>query len=163
VSAPGRAGQLNKRAAARLAAVQALYQHEITGAAPLAVTTEFKAHRLADMLEPLGLEGPPPRVDAAFFERLVLGAAARIAELDALVEPALAPGWSLDRCGYFLRATLRLGAFELAHCPDVPVRVVVAEHVGLAALFLSDAEAGFVNAVLDRLGRELRASEGAAP
>ncbi len=148
---------MNRRRAARYGAIQALYQLELTGAPVEQVIAEFVAHRLDDLLEPLGLEGRRPEVDRAWFERLTRGAWQKVGELDAVLEPLLAQGWTLTRAGYLLRAILRAGAYELAECPDVPATVVINEYVELADTFLSRDEAGFVNAILDRLAGQLRA------
>jgi N utilization substance protein B len=153
---------LGKRLAARFAAVQALYQIEVTGAAPSPVIDEFVQHRLGAILEPLGLEVEEPAVDQAFFRRLVLGVMKERQSLDATLSAALTAGWTLDRCGFLLRACLRAATFELAECTDVPVRVVINEYVEVAKLFLQNGEPAFVNAVLDRLGPQLRAAEAAS-
>jgi N utilization substance protein B len=84
-------------------------------------------------------------------------------ELDPRIEAMLATGWSLVRAGYLLRAFLRAGAFELAARRNVPAGVVINEYVALAHAFLSSDEAGFVNAVLDRLASELRSEAPAQP
>ena len=84
-------------------------------------------------------------------------------ELDPMIEPLLATGWTLDRAGYLLRALLRAGAYELAAQPDVPVKAVINEYVELAHTFLAEDEAGFVNALLDRLAGQLRPGGGAGP
>lgn len=147
---------LNRRRAARLAAIQALYQIELGQAAPEAVVAEFDAHRLARLLEPLELEAPAQDVDREWFALLVAGASRARERLDPEIEAALASGWTLARCGYLLRACLRAGAFELAERADVPVKVVINEYVELAHLFFADGEPGFVNAVLDRLAPRLR-------
>ncbi|HEX6144919.1 MAG TPA: transcription antitermination factor NusB [Geminicoccaceae bacterium] len=147
---------MNRRRAARYGAVQALYQLEVGGAAVDLVIGEFHAHRLADLLDPLELEGEAPEVDREWFQTVTRGAWRRSAELDPLIEARLASGWSLDRLGYLVRAVLRAGTFELAERLDVPPRVVINEYVGLAHDFLPREDAGFVNAVLDRLAGELR-------
>jgi N utilization substance protein B len=158
MAAPKDRPALSRRRAARLAAIQALYQIELGQASPEAVVAEFGAHRLAHLLEPLDLGVPEPEVDQAWFAMLVAGASAARERLDAEIEGALAAGWSLPRLGYLLRACLRAAAFELAERPDVPVKVVINEYVELAHLFFEDGEAGFVNAVLDRLAPRLRPS-----
>lgn len=153
---PGAPGPMTKRRAARFGAVQALYQIELSGADPEIVIAEFERHRLSDLLEPLDIEDQPPKVDRAWFADVTRGAWRMAPELDPLIEATLAAGWSLVRAGYLLRAFLRAGAFELAGRPDVPPGVVVNEYVALAHAFLSNDEAGFVNAVLDRLAGQLR-------
>ena len=148
---------MNRRRAARFGAVQALYQMDLTATPMDAVIAEFEQHRLADLLEPLELNGgAPAEVDREWFQNVTRGAWRRAQELDPLIEEMLASGWTLTRAGYLLRAFLRAGAFELADRPDVPVQVVLSEYVELAHGFLPADEAGFVNAVLDRLAARLR-------
>ena len=147
---------LNRRRAARFAAVQALYQIELGQVAATEVVAEFGEHRLAQLLEAVD-DGPgSPEVDREWFAIVVLGTAAARETLDPAIEASLASGWTLLRCGYLLRACLRAGAFELAERTDVPVKVVINEYVELAHLFFDESEAGFVNAVLDRLAPRLR-------
>jgi len=147
---------MTRRRAARFGVVQALYQIEMSGIAPEKVIAEFEDHRLRDLLEPLELEDQVPRVDRAWFAEVTLGAWRMAPELDPKIEATLATGWSLVRAGFLLRAFLRAGAFELVARRKVPAGVVVNEYVALAHAFLSSEEAGFVNAVLDRLAGELR-------
>lgn len=153
---------LNKRRAARFAAVQALYQVELLGATPEAVCREFNEHRLAKLFEPFEVEEPSPDVDREWFEILVKGAWTARDRLDLAVSSCLAEGWTLARCGFLLRACLRAGAFELAERTDVPVKVVINEYVELAHLFFDANEPAFVNAVLDRLASHLRTGEPGA-
>ncbi|MEK0081925.1 transcription antitermination factor NusB [Benzoatithermus flavus] len=152
---------LNKRRAARFAAVQALYQVELLGERPEVVVREFGEHRLARLFEPFEVEEPSPRVDREWFEIVVKGAWAARGRLDPEIEACLADGWTLARCGYLLRACLRAGAYELAERTDVPVKVVINEYVEVAHLFFDGSEPAFVNAVLDRLAPRLRLSEAA--
>jgi N utilization substance protein B len=154
---------MTRRRAARFGAIQALFQTELSGADVDAVIREFEAHRLADLLEPLDGGEPPPAVDRAWFEALTRGAWQRAPELDPMIEAMLAEGWTLARAGYLLRACLRAGAFELAARPEVPTAVVINEYVELAHAFLSRDDAGFINAVLDRLAARLRPGTGPAP
>jgi N utilization substance protein B len=118
---------------------------------------------LADLLEPLDGGGPAPVVDRDWFAGLTRGAWQRAPELDPMIEAMLAQGWTLARAGYLLRACLRAGAFELAARPEVPTPVVINEYVELAHAFLSPDEAGFINAVLDRLAPRLRPEAGPGP
>ena len=151
---------LQKRRAARLAAVQALYQAE-NGEQPIqAVISEFNAHRLDAILATLEEPRPQsPEVDREWFAIVAAGAFERRSELDEVLSSCLNKGWTLARCGYLLRACLRAGAFELLERTDVPVKSVINEYVELAQLFLSADEAGFVNAVLDKASAQLRSSE----
>lgn len=152
---------MSRRRRARLAAIQALYQLELTEAPLEQVVSEFQLHRLADLLESLEEGAPPAEVDREWFQVVTRGAWRRAGELDPLLEEMLAAGWNLERLGYILRACLRAGAFELADRPDVPAQVVVNEYVALAHAFLPADEAGFVNAVLDRLAERLRPDHAA--
>ncbi|MEZ5824118.1 MAG: transcription antitermination factor NusB [Geminicoccaceae bacterium] len=147
---------LKKRRAARMAAVQALYQIEQNGQHPAHVVAEFKSHRLVSLLQPFMPDAPAIDVDTPWFEIVVPGAMAQKTTLDEKISACLQPGWTLERCGYFLRACLRAGAFELASRNDVPTDVIIAEYVEVARLFLGGDEPGFVHAVLDRLVPTLR-------
>jgi transcription antitermination protein NusB len=154
---------LNKRRASRFAAVQALYQVDLSRRPYQDVVGEFEAHRLDSLFEPLEPSAASPSVDRGFFRRLVKGVSEERQELDAVLEAALLGGWTLDRCGFMLRACLRGAAYELAQCNDVPINVVINEYVDLAKLFLPNEEPAFVNAVLDRLASRLRKPEVAKP
>jgi len=148
----------NQRGAARLAAVQALYQMDLAGATLPDVLAEFEAHRLGKELD-----GEQYRnADAAFFRDLVGGVVTNQRQLDPAIDAALASGWPLARIDATLRAILRAGAFELAHRSDVPARVVISEYVDVANAFYEDEVPAMVNAVLDALARKVRAAEFAA-
>ncbi len=145
----------NKRSASRLAAVQALYQVEMTDIAPNVVVVEYVKHRLGQEID--GDEFLA--ADATLFEELVQGTVAHRAELDALIVPVLAADWPLERLEMILRAILRVASFELAHRIDVPVKVVITEYVDIAHAFFAGKEPGLINGVLDKLGRQLRPTE----
>lgn len=154
-----RSHAMPKRRAARFAAVQALYQLDL-GQQPVDdVVREFRRHRLGRLLEPFAPDSRSPPVDEEWFETVVRGVHRMAPELDPEIQACLAPGWSLERCGYLLRACLRAGAFELAACPDVPAAAVINEYVEVAQLFFAGDEPAFVNAVLDRLARRLRPAD----
>lgn len=152
-----------RRRAARFAAVQALYQIELNGQRAEFVAREFGEHRLGQLLEPVNPDAPAPQVDQEWFKALVVGAWAARARLDPEIESCLAPGWTLARCGFLLRACLRAGAYELAERYDVPVRAAINEYIEVARLFLDQPEVAFVNAVMDKLGQRLRLPEPAPP
>ncbi|MHA1114008.1 MAG: transcription antitermination factor NusB [Alphaproteobacteria bacterium] len=139
-----------RRSAARLAAVQALYQIELTGATAAAVIGEFVAHRLDS------------RSDHDFFTVVVDGATAQGVELDRMIDDALADDMSVPRLEAILRAILRAGAFELWRREDVPLAVVINEYIDVAHAFFDGPQPGIVNAVLERLGRTLRPSDDGA-
>ena len=140
------------RSAARLAAVQALYQMEME-ATPLAkLLREFHEHRLGATIE----DDTYAEAEVDFFDDLVTGADARRSEIDALITARLAEGWSLERLDRPMRAILRAGAYELIARPDVPVATVITEHVDVAHAFFDKREAGFVNGLLDAIAKAAR-------
>jgi len=146
------------RSTARLAAVQALYQMELSGTGADAVVAEFVDHRFERVSEeqpgdePHGALGP---ADEPFFADIVKGVVADQTTIDSAIAKRLAAGWKLTRLDATVRATLRAGAWELHRRLDVPSEVVIDEYVELAKGFTDDA--GFVNAALDALARDLRA------
>jgi transcription antitermination protein NusB len=145
----------NRRGAARLAAVQALYQMDIAGTGLNDILAEFESHWLGQEVE--GEQYLP--AEAAFFRDIVGGFVAAQRRLDPLIDQALAAGWPLKRVEAIVRAILRAGAYELDARRDIPVRVAVSEYVGVANAFVDAQETGMVNAVLDQLARQLRAAE----
>jgi transcription antitermination protein NusB len=146
------------RHAARLAAVQALYQMEITGVDADSVSEEFAHFRFR--CEPEITPGEP---DEAFFSDIIHGVPARQDEIDAAITTCLASNWRLSRVDSILRAILRAGAYELIARLDVPAKVVIDEYVDLAHAFFADEEAPFVNAALDKLAHRKRAPEFGEP
>ena len=143
------------RSVARLAAVQALYQMEVTGSGVEAVIREFSEHRFDRAIE--GEESAPlASADETFFADLVRGVVGAQREIDAAIVKRLASGWRLERLDATVRAILRSGAFELAHRADVPVEVVIDEYVELAKSFFDGPEPGFVNGALDRVAKDVR-------
>lgn len=150
-----RGAQARAKAAARLAAVQALYQMELTGADAAAVTEEFLHHRLDGESEDERLVP----ADKTLFTELLRVAVTRQSAIDNLIHAALAEGWTLARLDSTLRALLRAATAELTACADTPARVVISEYVDVAHAFFSGEEPGFVNGVLDSLARHLRPDE----
>ena len=149
------ARKANKRGAARLAAVQALYQMDLAGTGLNEILAEFESHWIGQEVE--GAQYLP--AEAAFFRDIVSGVVREQRELDPLIDEALSQGWPLKRIEAILRAALRAGAYELKHRTDVPARSVVAEYADVAAAFVERDETGMVNAVLDQLARRLRGAE----
>jgi transcription antitermination protein NusB len=139
----------SRRARARLAAVQALYQIDLTAGEPAKVVAEFRQHRI-------DADG---KADHDLFAAIVEGVSGRREEIDATLTPLLAEGWAMPRLETVLRAILRAGGFELLARGDVPARVVIDEYVNVARAFFSDKEPGVVNGILDKLARSLRADE----
>ena len=145
----------NKRAAARLAAVQALYQMDLAGSGLNEILAEFESHWIGREVE--GEQYLP--AEAAFFRDIVSGVVREQRDLDPLIDEALSKSWPLKRIETVLRAVLRAGAYELGHRSDVPARVVVSEYVDVANAFVGMDETGMVNAVLDQIARQFRAGE----
>jgi N utilization substance protein B len=160
------------RSAARLAAVQALYQMELAGTPLAATIEEFTVFRLN---RPPG-EEPREGTDASdeadatlaeadrtYFSELLRGAVRRQREIDPLVDRTLATGWRLVRIDSTLRAIFRAAVFELMERVDVPARVIINEYINVAHAFFSDENPKVVNGVLDHLARELRPAEFTRP
>lgn len=140
------------RSVARLAAVQALYQMEVSSAGVEAVIREFVDHRFDRDVEGETLA----TADEDFFAELVRGVVREQKAIDAAVVKRLATGWRLERLDATVRAILRAGAFELKHRPDVPTEVAIDEYVELTKSFFEGPEPGFVNGALDGVARDVR-------
>jgi N utilization substance protein B len=144
-----------KRSAARLGAVQALYQMDLTGAGVADVFAEFESHWLGKEVE--GESYKP--AEAAFFRAIVSGVIEHQRPLDQIVDKTLAAGWPLRRIEAILRAVLRAGAFELLHRRDIPAKVIISEYADVASAFFDRDEVGLANAVLDTIARGERGDE----
>jgi transcription antitermination protein NusB len=145
------------RAAARLAAVQALYQHAME-ATPLArLLDEFHQHRLGMAID----DDQYAAAEQAFFDDVVSGVLARREEIDALLAGKLAEGWSLDRLDRTMLQILRAGAYELIARADVPTGTAIGEYIDVAHAFFEPREAKFVNGVLDAVAKAVR--QGKSP
>jgi len=151
-----------ERRAARLAAVQALYQWEMNGAGdPHIVVREFIEHRFGRLsIEPAMAEGISLGADGrALFENVMAGAAEHAAEVDSMIAAVLTEDWTVERLDAILRAVLRCGAYELAYRPDIPAKVTISEYIAVADAFLDTKETSLVNGLLDQLARQLRSAE----
>jgi len=140
------------RSAARLAAVQALYQHEMEGTPLPRLLKEFHDHRLGATIE----DETYHDAEIDFFDDVVTGTDSRRDEIDALIVARLAEGWSLERLDRPMRAILRAGAYELLARADVPVASIISEYVDVAHAFFDKRESGFVNGLLDAIAKEAR-------
>lgn len=143
---------LKERSAARLAAVQALYQMDIASSPLKSVLSEFERHWIGREIEGERYE----EAEEKHFRDVVEGVVREQLTIDPLIDKTLIEGWPLKRVESVLRATLRAGAYELYHRHDIPVRAVVSEYVDVAAAFLDKEDVGMVNAVLDKLARTSR-------
>ena len=144
-----------ERAAARLAAVQALYQMDVAGKGVNDVLAEFESHWIGREVE----GEQYIEAEVAFFRDVVQGVLADQVFLDRTTNALLAEGWPLKRVEAVMRAVLRAAAFELKKRKDIPARVVITEYVDVAGAFQARDETGMVNAVLDKLARDMRAEE----
>ena len=140
------------RSAARLAAVQALYQRQMEGTALARLLDEFHQHRIGGEIEDEQLAD----ADVAFFDDIVRGYDARAEEVDAAIMARLAQGWTLARLDKTMLQILRAGTYELMARPDVPKAAAISEYVDVAKAFFDDREAKFVNGVLDAVGKDVR-------
>lgn len=148
----GKAGG-SARSAARLGAVQALYQIEADPQQdPRLTAEEFRAHRLGKEIEGELYAA----ADAALFEDIFLGSCERQSDLDERIRAALARSWPLERLEAVMRAILRAGAYELTARPDIPTAVIINEYLDIAHAFFSGDEPRFANGVLDKLARDIR-------
>jgi N utilization substance protein B len=140
------------RGAARLAAVQALYQREME-ATPLArLLDEFHQHRLGQEIEDAQYE----KADVAFFDDVVSGVIARQDEIDALLSERLAQGWRLERLDKTLLQILRAGTYELLARADVPTSAAISEYLDVTHAFFDQGDARFANGVLDAVAKAVR-------
>jgi transcription antitermination protein NusB len=140
------------RSAARLAAVQALYQQEMEGTAIRPLLHEFHHHRLGATIEDVEYAD----AEVEFFDDLVTGVDARRAEIDRLIADKLASGWSLERLDKPMRQILRAGTYELLARADVSVGSVISEYVDVAHAFYDKRETAFVNGLLDAVAKGVR-------
>ncbi len=140
------------RSAARLAAVQALYQQEMEGTPVPRLLKEFHDHRLGATIENERYH----EAERDFFDDIVTGAQDRREEIDVLISARLAEGWSLERLDRPMRAILRAGAYELLARADVPIASVISEYVDVAHAFYDKRESGFVNGLLDAIAKSAR-------
>ena len=140
------------RSAARLAAVQALYQQHMEGTALAKLLDEFHQHRL-------GMEVDDDQfadAETEFFDDVVGGVDARREEIDAMLVAKLAQGWTVARLDKTMLQILRCGAYEIIARADVPAAAAINEYVDVAKAFFDDREAKFVNGILDAVAKETR-------
>lgn len=141
------------RSAARLAAVQALYQHQMEGTAQARLLDEFHQHRLGREIE----DEQYAEADVDFFDDVVAGVIARRDEIDGHLTAKLAEGWTVARLDKTMLQIMRAGSYELMARNDLSVAVIISEYVDVAKAFFDDREAKFVNGVLDAVAKSVRA------
>jgi transcription antitermination protein NusB len=140
------------RSAARLAAVQALYQHDLDATPQAQLLDEFHRHRLGATID----DDKYVQAEVAWFDDVVKGALARREEIDGLISSKLAAGWKLDRLDKTMLQILRAGTYELLARADVPTGSAISEYVDVAHAFFEPREAKFVNGVLDAVAKVVR-------
>ncbi len=145
----------NKRGAARLAAVQALYQMDIVGTGVMETVAEYENVRLGKEID----GDTYLAADASWFRGVVAGVVEQQKQIDPIIHSSLPDDWPLARIESILRAILRAGVFELSNRKDVPAKVVITEYVDIAHAFFEGDEPKMVNGVLDRVARRLREGE----
>ena len=143
-----------ERHAARVSAVQALYQMEISGEGSKLVLREFSDHWFLQ-----GAPLNPEKTDETYFEMIVLGVVTHQGEIDKTIRAKLSEKWKLSRLDTTLRAIMRCACYELLFCSDVPAIVIIAEYVKISEEFFSGPEPKFVNAALEKIAKEHRPHE----
>lgn len=154
-AAPTTGAKPSRRQAARLAAVQALYQWQEGEHGPVEIIEQFLSVRTGET----GEEGMRRDADRPLFKDVVEGTVANKEELEKTVSEALTQNWTWARVDRLVRAILLAGAYELVHRKDVPARVAINEYVDIAHAFYDQGESSFVNSVLDRVARQARSTE----
>jgi len=152
MSKANKPGRSVARSAARLAAVQALYQQAMEPTTLPSLLDEFHRHRIGEEIEDVAIA----KAEVAFFDDLVTGTLARAEEVDARLSEKLAEGWRLDRLDKTMVQILRAGAYELLARNDVATAVIITEYVDVAHAFFDEREAKFVNGVLDAVAKGVR-------
>ena len=145
----------DRRSAARLAAVQALYQMEVTGKGLKETRNEFESFWIGHEIEGVRYKD----AEIAFFDDILAGVVSGQGPIDRVIDNTLAADWPLARIDSVMRAILRAGAYEIRQRADVPARVSIKEYVDVAGAFFGPVESGMINAVLDRLARQTRPKE----
>lgn len=148
-----------RRSAARLAAVQALYQMEFDGNEAANVVGQFETYRLGETIDGV----PIVEADHELFGELVLGVTSHRSEIDGVIGELLVEGRTLAKLELILREILRAAAYEILKRPDIDPPLTISEYVDITTAFFANKEPDFVNSILDQLARKARAKDmGAA-
>jgi N utilization substance protein B len=148
--------QANKRGSARLAAVQALYQMDLTSAHLMDVVSEFENFRLGREVDADAGPDTYREADPQWFREILAGVIAEQKKIDPLIQKSLPSDWPLSRVETLLRAILRAGAWELMAKRDVPAKVIISEYLDVTRAFFEEDEYKLVNGLLDRIARKHR-------
>ena len=141
-----------RRSAARLAAVQALYQRQMEGTPLAKLLDEFHQHRLGHEIE----DEQYVRAEVEFVDDVVSGVIAREEEIDAQLAARLTSDWRLERLDKTMLQILRAGAYELIARPDIPAGTIISEYLDVAHAFFEKGDTRIVNGVLDAVGKAVR-------
>lgn len=161
----------NANSAARLAAVQALYEIDVAGADTEEVLKAFKEKRwssvIAEMARELGDDSDYvlnlPEPERRVLPAVVRGVGAHRAELDEMLAEQMSRGAeTFEQLEALTKAILRAAAFEMAHAPQVPAGAITADYVAIANAFFTENQPRLINAVVDGLAKRLRGEAGAA-
>jgi transcription antitermination factor NusB len=155
MSIPVKNTTMSERSAARMAAIQALYQMDIAGTGLLQIIAEYETFWIGREVD--GVHFQP--ADRTFFKDVLKGVVREQRAIDPIINSSLTPNWPLTRIMPVLRSILRAGVYELTKRKDVPVRVILSEYVDIARSYYDDDEPGLVNAVLDKVARSIREEE----
>lgn len=143
------------RSAARLGAVQALYQMDIAGTDVGEVLAQFSARAAGDAFD----EGQCGPADFSFLKEVVDGVVREQSVIDPAIDRLLDKSWPLNRLDATLRAILRAAAYEIMFIEKVPARVAINEYLDVAHAFFAEQEPKLVNGVLNSLARQRRPDE----
>ena len=139
---------------ARLAAVQALYQIQMSGRSAELVVNEFLSHHFIYETEDFSLFGADPD----FFSYLVKQAHERLEDIDGIVNKTMTKQESYDRVNLVLKCILRLGCLELINDSEPPTAVIINEYVEISKGFYNNLEVAFVNGSLDAIAKTVRST-----
>lgn len=155
MTSPTKPARSTARSAARLAAVQALYQHDMEATPVAQLLHEFHQHRLGTTIDEEEFDAAEyAEAEVDFFDDLTRGTIARLADVDAAIASKLTAKWSMERLDKAMKAVLRVGAYELIARPDVPASAAISEYVDVAKAFHDQKDAGFVNGLLDAVAKD---------
>lgn len=146
----------NKRGAARLAAVQALYQMDLTSARLMDVVAEFENFRLGKEVDPDNGPDIYREADPQWFRAILSGVLQSQKQIDPIIQKTLPADWPLARIETLLRSILRAGVWELLSKKDVPAKVIINEYLDVTKAFFEEDEYKLVNGLLDRVARKHR-------
>jgi N utilization substance protein B len=148
-----RPASIRRRAAARIAAVQTLYQQWGSGQPLTDVVVSFQNRFLPELLKEFKLT----HLNDQHYTRLVFGVDARRANMDEHISAYLGQGWTMERINQIDRDILRLAMLEFEDLPDISARTIIAEYSAIA--YSWEVDTAYITAILDRLAHQFRPQE----